>query len=67
MLFDLENDVSIRDKAIEINIKIVGKKAQIAAQEAGDKLLESIIGNISKMIDDLDTRLITYIAKDLIC
>lgn len=64
ILFDLEQDVTLKDKIININYEIANKKVQIAGQEAAKPFLESLLDMINDKYRNLKAQHKTYVTND---
>lgn len=64
ILFDLREEVKLRDKIIEINFEIANKKTQIAGQEVAMPYLEALLEQLNKKANDLKGQQAAYVAGD---
>jgi hypothetical protein len=64
MLYDLREEVILRDKIININFEIANKKADIAAQEAAMPYLEALLEQLNKKVSDVKGLQSAFVAKD---
>lgn len=64
ILFNLEQEVAIRDKLVYINEQIGRKKVEIAGQIAARPYIQAILENCDKKVKESKARFTTYVVND---
>ncbi|OMJ83620.1 hypothetical protein SteCoe_15408 [Stentor coeruleus] len=64
ILFNLEQEVTIRDKLVFINEQIGRKKIEIAGQIAARPYIQAILENCNKKVKESKARFTTYVVND---
>ncbi|OMJ71758.1 hypothetical protein SteCoe_29929 [Stentor coeruleus] len=66
LLFNLREEVLLRDKIIVINIEIANKKIQIAGQEVAMPYLEALLEKANQKVDEITAQQLTFTNNDKI-